>query len=579
MKWQTALCLVLTCSMPLTFSCINDNGSDDDWDGWGSGGGGWGGGGWGDDYDDYDDDYDEGDLFDDNPMRVRTRSGGIEGALRNSTRMFLGVPYAAAPVGDLRWKAPQAYANWGDAEESIRDAKSFGARCAQNASSVYKSSAPASEDCLFMNVWTPNEPVSKKLPVMVFIHGGEHAYGSSSDSDATGELYDGEKLSEKGVVVASFNYRLGALGFFPHPDLQQEDGTYGNQGLLDQVHALKWIKENISAFNGDPSNVTIFGQGSGAQDVCLHMVSPQSRGLFQRAIGESGGCTDYQPQDSDVRAGLDKFLKNLKCDGQNALKCMRSHKVDEVIAAMPKGNENPFKPFIDGVFLRAQPRDSFESGDVAKAAYILGTNTNEGSAYSATYGNVTTQAAFEAVLQQYFPAGALPDIGKTYSQAQYADAQNPYQTALSHAFGDGRTICPTWDTATRAYEAGADVYVYSFAGVANQAANHANGALGTATSMAEHGAELGHVFGHANSTEAQKALTDIVQRYWTNFATYGDPNDSSVYAWPAYSNVKRAPLNLTSTLGLAEGHDKECALWSSIYASQFPTATPVKVTK
>ncbi|MEY4583312.1 MAG: hypothetical protein RL701_8015 [Pseudomonadota bacterium] len=578
MKWQTALCLVLTCSMPLTFSCMNDNGSDDDWDGWGNGGG-WGGGGFGSGGggifdDDYDDDYDEGGLFGDS-RRVRTRNGGIDGALRDSTRMFLGVPYAAAPVGDLRWKAPTAYANWGDAEENIRDAKNYGARCAQTASSAYNNDASESEDCLFMNVWTPDKPVSKKLPVMVFIHGGDHLYGGSSDSDGTSEVYDGTKLSEKGVVVASFNYRLGAFGFFPHPDLQQEDGTYGNQGLLDQVQALKWIKENISAFNGDPNNVTIFGQGSGAQDVCFHMVSKESRGLFQQAIGESGGCTDYQPQDSDVRAGLDKFLKNLKCDGQNALKCMRSHKANDVLAAMPKGNENPFKPFVDGVFLRAQPRDLFDSGDVAKAAYILGTNTNEGTAYSATYGNVTTQAAFEAVLQQYFPAGALPDIGKTYSQAQYADTQNPYQAALSHAFGDGRTVCPTWDTATRAYEAGTDVYVYSFAGVPGQT----GGALGAAQSLAEHGAELGHVFGHANSTEAQQALTDIVQRYWTNFATYGDPNDNSAYAWPVYSNMKRTPLNLTSSLGLAEGHDKECALWKSIYTSQFPTTTPIKVTK
>jgi para-nitrobenzyl esterase len=198
---------------------------------------------------------------------VSVLHGELGGAALAGARGFLGVPYARPPVGDLRWKAPQEPDDW----QEVRDATSPGPRCAQRASPLYNSAQSESEDCLYMNVWTPDKPAQKKLPVMVYIHGGDHRSGSASNVAASGQsgkadmVYDGAALAAKGLVVASFNYRLGVFGFLAHPALKMEKGaTYGNQGLWDQTFALQWIHDNIASFGGDPNNVTIVGQGSGA---------------------------------------------------------------------------------------------------------------------------------------------------------------------------------------------------------------------------------------------------------------------------------------------------------------------------
>jgi para-nitrobenzyl esterase len=566
MKWHTALCLVFICSVSTTLSCVDDFGNDG-WDDWGGGDFGGGIGGFGDGigggglFDDG--------LFDDGSFisginHVNVEEGGLGGGSLDSTRFFFGVPYAAPPVGDLRWRAPQPYEGW----TGTREATSYGARCVQPATGAYGNDKNESEDCLFMNVWAPEKPASNKLPVMVWIHGGDHISGSASDPlpDGSGQVYDGAKLAAKGVVVASFNYRLGALGFFPHPDLKSEDGIYGNQGLWDQTMALKWIKKNIKAFGGDPNNITIFGQGSGAQDVCYHMVSPASRGLFNQAIGESGGCTDYQYEEQDLLDGVYAWMNKLRCDkDKSVLKCLRNHKPEEVIAAMPK--DSPFRPFVDGSFLKGQPRDAFDRGDIANAAYILGNTTNEGSAYQATYGNVESEADYQAILQANFPPDALKGVADAYPGTQYAGDAHPYAAALSHVFGDARVVCPTWDTAQRAYEIGNDVYVYNF---------DDSTASGGGT---KHGAELGYVFGSGKLNGAQQTLSDLIQKYWTNFAGFGDPNDTErdSFQWPAYSARAKSQVNLASDMKLTQDtHDTECALWRSIYAQQLakkPAAT------
>ena len=570
MKRHTALCLMFICSVPASLSCVDDYGNDgwNDWDDdWG--GGGWGGGGLGSGSGCC---GRRGGLFDNDNFltdfrHVSLDDGDMEGDSIDSTRFFLGMPYAAAPTGDLRWRAPQPSPGW----TGTRKATTYGARCAQRPSSAYGNDKNESEDCLFMNVWAPEKPASDKLPVMVWIHGGDHVSGSASDpmpDGSGGQLYDGAKLAAKGVVVASFNYRLGALGFFPHADQQNEDGIYGNQGLWDQVAALKWIKKNIKAFGGDPNNITIFGQGSGAQDVCYHMVSPASRGLFNQAISESGGCTDYQYEEKEMLDGVYALMNKLGCDkDKSVLKCLRNHDADEVIAAIPK--DSPFRPFIDGTFFKGQPRDSFERGDIADAAYILGNTINEGSAYQATYSNVESEADYQAVLQANFPPEAIKGVADAYPRAQYAGDAHPYASALSHVFGDARVVCPTWDTAMHAFNAGNDVYVYSF---------DDSTLAGSAT---KHGSELGYVFGNGKLNDAQKSLSDLVQKYWTNFAGFGDPNDieKDSFGWPAYSARSKSQVNLASDMKLMQDlHESDCALWRSIYAEQLAKKPPAATT-
>jgi carboxylesterase type B len=237
---------------------------------------------------------------------------------------------------------------------------------------------------------------------------------------------------------------------------------------------------------------------------------------------------------------------------------------------MPK--DSPFRPFVDGKFFKGQPRDAFDRGDIANAAYILGNTTNEGSAYQATYGNVATEADYQAILQANFPADALKGVADAYPHTQYAGDAHPYAAALSHVFGDARVVCPTWDTAQRAFDAGNEVYVYNFDDSTESGA-------GT-----KHGSELGYVFGSGKLNDAQQTLSGLVQKFWTNFAGFGDPNDNEkgTFQWPAYSASTKSQVNLASDTKLTpDMHDSECALWRSIYAEQLakkPAATNVTTT-
>ena len=217
--------------------------------------------------------------------RVKTDSGIVEGKDKGVVHAFLGIPYAAPPVGDLRWKPPAPAATW----TGVRKATEFGAHCMQGKvfGDMNFRDPGGSEDCLFLNVWVPAKMSGAKLPVMVWIHGGGFVAGSSSEA-----RQDGTKLTQQGVIVVSMNYRLGVFGFFVHPELAKESGhnAAGNYGLLDQVAALRWVHDNIAAFGGDPGNVTIFGESAGSFSVSALMASPLCKGLFQKAIGESGGA-------------------------------------------------------------------------------------------------------------------------------------------------------------------------------------------------------------------------------------------------------------------------------------------------
>jgi para-nitrobenzyl esterase len=308
--------------------------------------------------------------------RVDVTGGAIEGvrtSLRNvPLREFRGIPYAQAPVGELRWKPPQPVSAWA----GVRDASQFGARCMQlPLFSMEFRSRQMSEDCLFLNVWTPARAPSDKLPVLVYFYGGGFAAGDSSEP-----RYDGAGLASRGIVTVTVNYRLGAFGFLSLPEMARESpfGAAGNYGLLDQYAALRWVRENIARFGGNPDEVTVGGESAGSVAVSAHMASPLSKGLFARAIGESGAA--FGPltlwSREDAKAVSERFARKVNATSLSALRAMPAN---ELLAATgPK--ENPeflFWPSVDGHFLTQPLEATFEAGQQARVPLLTGTNSAE----------------------------------------------------------------------------------------------------------------------------------------------------------------------------------------------------------
>ena len=310
--------------------------------------------------------------------QVRTDAGSVEGStsMDGKVQIFKGVPYAAPPVGALRWKEPQPVPSW----QGVRKATEFGARCMQGnvfGDMVFRDAAP-SEDCLYLNVWAPKAPsASAKLPVMVWIYGGGFQAGAASEP-----RQDGERLAHKGVVVVSMNYRLGIFGFFSHPELTKESAHHasGNYGLLDQAAALQWVRKNIAAFGGDPENVTIFGESAGSFSVSALMASPISKGLIHRAIGESGAffgrTLTAKPLAESEQDGT-KFGASIGADTLEKLRAMTSQQTLD--AASKDKNAFRFGPNIDGYFFPESPSEIFAKGNQAHVALLAGWNHDEGN--------------------------------------------------------------------------------------------------------------------------------------------------------------------------------------------------------
>jgi len=498
----------------------------------------------------------------DDGLRVKIESGEIEGQRANTdtnVRAFLGIPYAKPPVGELRWAPPQKPESW----TAPRSTKEYGARCAQLESTVLQNAASDTEDCLYLNVWAPAAAPKQKLPVMVWIHGGGNVNGSASEPVPyllTGHFYSGEHLAARDVVVVSLNYRLGVLGFLSHPQLSGEGGHSGNQGLLDQQLALAWVKQNIAQFGGDPSNVTIFGESAGSLDVCLHVASPKSRGLFQRAISQSGGCTTLQTTSAVAQQRSAELAQKLGCNGDDSLACVRGKSTSELLAA---ATGISFGPIVDGAFLPEQARALFDKGDIAKVPYILGSNTDEGTLFTQQLSNVTTDEAYRAAITQRVGAQATEAVLQRYPVSNFKDEPKPYQAALARVFGDQSLVCSTYDAALRAAKAGAPTWLYNFDIPSNV------GNLG-----ATHGAELVYVFGTSpNLTEEQQRASDGIQGYWTNLAKKGDPNGQGLAEWPKFSAENDVRINLALEFKQVEKfRSSECELWRSLYDANYNAA-------
>ncbi|MCW5802967.1 MAG: carboxylesterase family protein [Deltaproteobacteria bacterium] len=504
-------------------------------------------------------------------LTVAIDSGTIHGVEQGATRAFLGVPYAAPPVGALRWKRPQPVAPW-DRLETI----ATGIQCPQ----AFSLAGPGGdEDCLTLNVWAPAGATVKDLPVMVWFHGGAFVFGSGGDA-----YYNGSHLAETyGVVVVTVNYRLGAFGFLAHPALAAEDPAYpssGNYGLEDQFAALGWVQRNIAAFGGDPARVLMFGESAGGYSACVHYVAPRTQGLFAWAISQSGLCSSnvLEPSRADAEAaGIAVAEGKLGCTGAGALACLRGKSTEQLLDAtkLPPASEQPpggfvyssalaTLPNVDGVVIPKPLRELFAEGNYEKRPLLLGTNRDEGTLFHSSFfaTEVTGEPELRAALAQRFAPAQVDAIVARYPIASFPSAN----AAIAKVTGDAFFVCPARRTARAASAAGAHVYRYSFEQEPGQAFL---GGLGVF-----HSAELPFVFGTdpayplARVGEAGQPVAGALQRYWTRFAAAGDPNGpigNGDPPWPAYSAAGDRHLTfatpITSESGLAAD---ACDFWDAL---------------
>jgi para-nitrobenzyl esterase len=461
---------------------------------------------------------------------VRTESGFVEGTTSadGKVRIFKGIPFAAPPVGDLRWKAPQPAAQW----TGVKRATEFGARCMQgnNLGDAELRDAGPSEDCLYLNVWTPEPSPQAPFPVMVWIYGGGFTAGSASYAGS-----DGEMLAKKGVVVVSFNYRVGIFGFFAYPGLAKESPhrAAGNYGLLDQVAALEWVQHNIRAFGGDPGKVTIFGESAGSFSVSALMASPLSRELFQGAIGESGSILSkaYSPKPlAEAEADARHFADSI---GARSLAALRAKPAADLLAEALKPKAVQSWPDIDGYFFPKDPREIYANGKQSHVPMLAGWNTDEAGYRSFFKEADPTAKNFVARAHQLFGDNA-ESILKLYPAATDEQAKQSAQDLSGDEF---MGYC-TWKWIEMQDATGKSaVFRYEFEDAPPMPA-------GRESHGAYHSAEIEFVFEMLPSERLpwrpeDEKLSDLMSSYWTNFAKRGDPNGPGLPPWPPYSSATR----------------------------------------
>jgi para-nitrobenzyl esterase len=481
--------------------------------------------------------------------QVKTTGGSVQGTAiaDGQIRIYKSIPYAAPPVGDLRWQAPRPMVPW----QGVRDATTFGPRCLQGqifADIVFKE---LSEDCLTLNIWTPAKSAGDQLPVMVWIHGGGFQAGAGAEP-----RHDGEAFARKNVVLVTINYRLGVFGFLSHPELSRESGrnASGNYGMLDQVAALRWVQENIAAFGGNPKNVTIFGESAGSFAVSALMASPLAQGLFHKAIGESGafftggaGTLALRPLAVSEQDGA-KFATSL---GADSLAALRAKTGDDVLKAATK-IQPWFAPNLDGYFLREDVASTFAAGKQAKVPLLAGWNADEVRAGIVLGKQKPDAATFAADARKRFGDHA-DAILKAYPFSTDEEALESAAALASDLFiGYG-----TWKWLEQHQKTGsAPVYRYSFDRKIPVPPDHrVNGAPATSRDVgARHAGEIEYVFGALELSlpkvpweAADRKLSDAMTAYWSNFARTGDPNGQGLPTWPRYGRDWRV-LHLDDTI-------------------------------
>ena len=463
---------------------------------------------------------------------VRVESGVLSGVSGFSpeVKVFKGIPYAAPPIGDLRWRAPKAPQNW----KGVREASKFGPACMQvpyPEGSPYRAQPePISEDCLYLNIWTAARSFQEKRPVMVWIHGGALTRGSGSTP-----VYNGEELAKKGVVLVTINYRLGVFGFLAHPELTKESdrNSSGNYGILDQITSLEWVHKNISAFGGDPKRVTIFGESAGSWSVNALVATPLARGLFQRAIGESGANFSALPKLADAeKSGLEvaRFQR------APTLAALRAKPVDDLM----KSRTEVVRPNVDGWLLPADVRTIFLNHKQNDVPILIGSNADEGSVFTPP----TIKAeSFEALAKSRYG-----DSAKAFLKIYPASSDEEARESSAEAFRD-QTF--GWEMRTwarlQAKTGKSKVYLYYFSRVPPGPVGKRLGAY--------HASEIRYVFNNlftGSVEDIDRKIADAMSSYWVNFAASGDPNGKRLPKWPSYSEKTNLAMGFGERIATTE---------------------------
>ena len=467
------------------------------------------------------------------PGKVKVEGGWIQGTVTDGLAIYKGIPFAAPPVGDLRWKAPQPVQKW----EGVKDATKFGPGPMQNGNP-----SDYSEDCLYLNVWSPAKSANEKLPVLVWIYGGGFSMGNTADPS-----YDCEALARKGgIIMASINYRVGQMGFFSHPELDAESPSHtsGNYGLLDQIAGLQWIQRNIAKFGGDPDKVTIFGESAGGISVSMLCASPLAKGLFCGAISESGGSfgpyrpTTYPGENMQTLEQAEKgCLAVAERLGAKSLKELRELDAKSFLSIGMGGGGG--WPIVDGYVIPDDQFVLYEAGKYNDVNVLIGYNSDEGASFSFG-GRATPESHRRDVETRY---GKFADaLLEAYPLENGQIGKTARDLTRDAAFG-----WQTWSWARLQSKTGkSKVFLYYF----DQHPDYPEGSPRYGNGS-PHGQEVAFVFQHigprSDQPESDAALSDAMGTYWLNFAKYGTPNapDSKLPEWPEFNNDNPQVMVLT----------------------------------
>jgi para-nitrobenzyl esterase len=466
---------------------------------------------------------------------AKVTGGTVQGVIAGNVVSFKGIPFAAPPTGDLRWRPPMPVVSWA----GVKQADTFAPGCMQDPSMAVMFGAPpkVKEDCLYLNVWTPARASNERLPVMVWIYGGAFAAGMTSIP-----LYDGTHLAQKGVVLVSIAYRVGPFGFLATPQLSSEAKGSGNYGLLDMIAALHWVKKNIELFGGDPTRVTLFGESAGGIAVSMLAASPVAKGLFQRAISESGGY--FQPPKYANEGGQNglplklaekqgmQFLSNL---GTTDIRAARTLSAELIQREAGPALSARFWPVYDSYVLPGDVYEAYQATRFNDTAVLIGTNSDEGALFARP--GVTTSTFGTEVRDGYDTKASV--ILAAYPNGTDAEAAS----SSKNLFRDTAFAWPTWAWARLQSRVSKNpVYVYYF--------DHRTSA---SPDGATHGAEMAYVFGNLDTrlgppSAADVALSEHMSSYWVNFARSSDPNGAGLPAWPSFNETTQQVLYFDGTI-------------------------------
>ena len=458
-------------------------------------------------------------TFAQQPSPVKVAEGMVQGMIEDGLTVYKGIPFAAPPVGDLRWKAPQPAAKW----EGVKQTTKFAPGPIQGGNPP----SGKSEDCLYLNVWTPAKSANDKIPVFVWIYGGGFGAGATSEAN-----YSGENLAKKGVVLVSIAYRVGQMGFFVHPELSAEspNKVSGNYGLLDMIAGLQWIQKNIDKFGGDPKKVTIFGESAGGIAVSMLCASPLAKGLFSGAISQSGGSFG-PPRPTTFPGENQKRLKDAEKDGlayaqsagASSIAELRKMPADKLPASRGLGMS---WPIIDGYVIPDDQHKLYEAGKYNDTPILIGYNSDEGASFSPPR---TPADYIKGVKDRY--GKFADDLVKAYPAGETTVPKTARDLARDAAFG-----WHTWSWADlQTKSSKSKVFFYYFDHHPDYPADSPRAGSGS-----PHGQDVAYVFKHLNPNNPQlingdAELSELMATYWTNFAKYGDPNGAGLPKWPVYS--------------------------------------------